>query len=160
MAFEEHAFEVQVPWCLGTKTIVVVVIGFVTHSSDSYFSITVSVPQVTELISDTHHGHTVLLFPRNNMLKGDKGFSDKGPAMGVRMTQVAKRTSQCGERITLTIRDQQAGGDLAFLTQRDVLPAQRSCTPGQDPGQRASDERGSEDSARAWAERWHSASIG
>lgn len=86
--------------------------------------------------------------------------SDKGPAMGVRMTQVAKRTSQCGEWITPTIRDQQAGGALAFLTQRDVLPAQRSCTPGQDPSQRASDERGSEDRTRAWTERWHSAFIG
>lgn len=146
MAFEEHAFEVQVPWCLGTKTMVV--IGFVTHSSDSYFSITVSVPQEIELTSDTHHGHTVLLFPRNNILKGDKGLSDRGPAMGVRMTQVAKRTSQCGEWIAPTIRDQQEGGALAFLTQRDVLPAQWSCTPGQDPSQRASGERGSEDSSR------------
>lgn len=109
---------------------VVVAIGFVTHSSDSCFSMTVSVPHVIELTGDTHHGHTVLLFPRNNILKGDKGLSDKGPATGVRMTQVAKRTSQCGEWITPTIRDQQAGGAPAFLTQRDVLPAQRSCTPG------------------------------
>lgn len=93
MAFEEHAFEVQVLWCLGTKTMVVVVIGFVTHSSDSYCSITVSVPGAIELTSDIHHDHMVLLFPRNNILKGDKGLSDKGPAMGVRMTQVAKKTS-------------------------------------------------------------------
>lgn len=75
---------------------VVVVIGFVTRSSDSYFSVTVNVPQVIELTSDSNHGHTVLLFPRNNIFKSDKGLSDKGPAMGMRMTQVAKRPSQCG----------------------------------------------------------------
>ena len=92
----EHAFEVQVPWCLGTEMMVVVVIGFVTRSSDSYFSVTVNVPQVIELTSDSNHGHTVLLFPRNNIFKSDKGLSDKGPAMGMRMTQVAKRPSQCG----------------------------------------------------------------
>lgn len=74
MAFEEHAFEVQVPWCLGTKMMVVVVIGFVTHSSDSDFSITVSVPQVIELTNDANHGHTVLLFPSNNIFKSDKGL--------------------------------------------------------------------------------------
>lgn len=96
MAFEEHAFEGQVPWCLGTKMTIVVVIGFVTHSSESYFSITVSVPHVIELTSNTNHGRTVLLFPRNNVFESDKGLSDRGPAMEVRMTLTAKRPSQCG----------------------------------------------------------------
>jgi hypothetical protein len=57
------------------------------------FSITVNVPQVIELTSSTTMVVLFFYFLRNNIFKSDKELCDKGPAMGVRMTQVTKELS-------------------------------------------------------------------